>query len=136
MNLREPSDRGFPERDLVPARILTEDMDCSSVEYTDRCCALFAAMFQTLQQDLSAKLPSLRSGSAGAAIKSWNDHMCDMGSETRTKFFEEVQSRYQLVSTGNNGRDRQTKAEVFNRFLTRSKRRRAKRAPMSIATRQ
>ncbi|KAG1732293.1 hypothetical protein EDB19DRAFT_1912133 [Suillus lakei] len=97
MNFREPSDEGFPERDLVPARILTQYTDCSQAEYTARCSALFAAVFHTIQQDLSAKLPSPHSGSAGAAIKSWNDQMCDMRSAARTKFFEKVQSRYQLI---------------------------------------
>ncbi|KAG1769565.1 hypothetical protein EV702DRAFT_1271245, partial [Suillus placidus] len=97
MNLREPSDTGFPKRDLVPARILTEDMDCSQAEYTARCCALFAAIFHTIQQDLTPMLPSLRSGSAGAAIKSWNDQMCDMRSTARTEFFEKVQSEYRSI---------------------------------------
>ncbi|KAG2138999.1 hypothetical protein DEU56DRAFT_330798 [Suillus clintonianus] len=97
MNLREPSDTGFPKRDLVPARILTDYMDCSQAEYTARCCALFAAIFHTLQQDLSPMLPSLGSGSADAAIKSWNDQMCDMRSTARTEFFEKVQSEYQSV---------------------------------------
>jgi hypothetical protein len=69
MNLCEPSDSGFPKRDIVPAHILTEDMDCSQVEHTARCCALFAAIFYTLQQDLSAKVSSLHSDSTGATIK-------------------------------------------------------------------
>ncbi|KAG1728001.1 hypothetical protein EDB19DRAFT_1748489 [Suillus lakei] len=90
MNLREPSDEGFPERDLVPARILTQYMDCSQAEYTARCSALFVAIFHTIQQDLSAKLPSPHSGSAGAAIKSWNDQMCDVRSAAHTKFFEKI----------------------------------------------
>lgn len=97
MNLREPSDFGFPERDLVPARILTENMDCSQAEYTARCCALFAAIFYTLQQDLSAKVSSLHFDSTGAAIKYWNSRMCDMRLPARVKFFEKVQSRYQVI---------------------------------------
>jgi hypothetical protein len=96
MNIREPSDSGFPKRDLVPARILTEDMDCSQVEYTARCCALFAAIFHTLKQDLSAKASS---DSPRTTIKFWNDQMCNMRSLSRTKFFERVQTRYQMVST-------------------------------------
>lgn len=134
MNLREPSDFGFPKRDLVPASILTENMDCSQAEYTARCCAFFAAIFYTLQQDLSAKVSSLHFDSTGAAIKYWNSRMCDMRSPARAKFFEKVQSRYQVVSTYDDGRDRRTEAEVLNRFLTRSKGQRAKKAP--IATRQ
>ncbi|KAG0702724.1 hypothetical protein DFH29DRAFT_920145 [Suillus ampliporus] len=97
MNLREPSDStGFPKRDSVPARILTEDMDCSQAEYTARCCALFGAIFKTLQDDLlTARLPRSGSGSPDEAIKTWNDQMCDMRSKFRTGFFEKVRSRYQ-----------------------------------------
>lgn len=105
MNLREPSDFGFPKRDLVPASILTENMDCSQAEYTARCCAFFAAIFYTLQQDVSAKVSSLHFDSTGAAIKYWNSRMCDMRSPARAKFFEKVQSRYQVVSTYDDGRD-------------------------------
>ncbi|KAG1737634.1 hypothetical protein EDB19DRAFT_1909614 [Suillus lakei] len=76
MNLREPNDSGFPVRDPVPARILTEDMDCTQAEYTARCCVLFTAIFQTLQQNLSSRLPTLRSANADATIKAWNDEMC------------------------------------------------------------
>jgi hypothetical protein len=133
MNLREPSDSGFPKRDLVPARILTEEMDCSQAVYTARCCALFAAIFHTLQQDLSAKVSSLHSDSTGAAIKYWNNRMCDMRSPARAVFFEKVQTRYQVVSTNNDGHDRRTEAEVLNRSLTRLARRtRAKRAPIAM----
>ncbi|KAG0700650.1 hypothetical protein DFH29DRAFT_930758 [Suillus ampliporus] len=96
MNLRELSDTGFPKRDSVPARILTEYMDCSQAEYTARCCALFGAIFKMLQDDLlTAKLPQLGSGSPDEVIKIWNDHMCDMRSKVRTEFFEKVRSRYQ-----------------------------------------
>ncbi|KAG1762984.1 hypothetical protein EV702DRAFT_1052031 [Suillus placidus] len=95
MNLRDPNDPGFPMRDLVPARILTEDMGCTQAEYTARCCAFFTATFQTLEQDLTSKLPRLRSGSPDPAIKSWNDEMCNMRSEARTEFFQKVQSQYE-----------------------------------------
>jgi hypothetical protein len=82
-------------RDVVPASILTEDMGCTQAEYTARCCAFFTAIFQTLQQDLSNRL---HSSSPDAVMKSWNDEMCDMRSEARTKFFQKVQSQYQEVS--------------------------------------
>ncbi|KAG2152688.1 uncharacterized protein EDB93DRAFT_1327626 [Suillus bovinus] len=99
MNLRDPSDPGFPMRDVVPARILTEDMGCTQAEYTARCCAFFTAIFQTLQKYLSDEFPRLRSQASGpdAAIKSWNDEMCDMRSEARTKFFQEVQDLYEKI---------------------------------------
>ncbi|KAG1776127.1 hypothetical protein EV702DRAFT_1231141 [Suillus placidus] len=97
MNLRDPSDPGFPMRDLVPARILTEDMGCTRAEYTARCCAFFTAIFQTLEQDLTSKLPRLRSGSPDPTIKSWNDEICNMRSEARTEFFQKVQYQYQEI---------------------------------------
>ncbi|KAG2146282.1 hypothetical protein DEU56DRAFT_787283 [Suillus clintonianus] len=86
MNIREPSDTGFPIRDTVPARILTEEMDCTQAEYTARCCALFTAIFQVLRQELLVR--------SGSGITSWNDDMCEMGSEVRNEFFQKVQSLY------------------------------------------
>ena len=104
MNLREPSDRGFPRRDDVPARILTENMGCSQAEYTARCCALFAALFHTLQFELVALLPrTTRTHTSDNAIKVWNDRMCNMRSKARADFFKRVQTRYQMVSTGEHG---------------------------------
>ncbi|KAG1847975.1 hypothetical protein C8R48DRAFT_730899 [Suillus tomentosus] len=94
-NLREPSDLGYPMRDLVPARILTENTGCTAAEYTAHCCAFFTAISQTLQQVLSSKLLELHSGSPDPVIKSWNNEMCDMRSKARTDFFQKVQSRYQ-----------------------------------------
>ena len=104
INLREPRDAGFPKRDDVPARILTENTECSQAEYTARCCALFAAIFQTLQLELVALLPRDTGDNADCdAIKVWNDDMCDMCSEARADFFEKVQTQYQKVSTGEHG---------------------------------
>ena len=107
MNLREPSDAGFPNRDDVPARILTDITECSQAEYTARCCALFAAIFQTLQLELVALLPRATRAhtrdDADDAIKVWNYRMCDMGSEARVDFFEKVETEYQNVSTGEHG---------------------------------
>ncbi|KAG2141416.1 uncharacterized protein EDB93DRAFT_634537 [Suillus bovinus] len=99
MNLRDPRDQGFPMRDLVPARILTEDTDCTQAEYTARCRAFFTAIFQTLQEDLSSKLPQLCSGNPNPVIKSWNDQMCNMGSNARSEFFQKVHFRYQETLT-------------------------------------
>ncbi|KAG2140084.1 hypothetical protein DEU56DRAFT_798548 [Suillus clintonianus] len=91
MNLRVPSDKGFPKRDAVPARILTEKLDCTRAEYTARCCALFTAIFQALRQRLSN---NHRLGS-DSQIKWWIDEMCDMRSGARTEFFEEVRYLYE-----------------------------------------
>ncbi|KAG2141144.1 uncharacterized protein EDB93DRAFT_639299 [Suillus bovinus] len=95
MNIRDSRDRGFPTRDLVPARILTEDTDCTQAEYTARCCAFFTAIFETLREDLDSKLPRLRSSNPDPVVKSWNDQMCDMRSNARSEFFQKVHSRYQ-----------------------------------------
>ncbi|KAG1784931.1 uncharacterized protein HD556DRAFT_1451244 [Suillus plorans] len=97
MNLRELSDRGFPNRDPVPACILTEcTMDCTETEYTARCYAFFTAIFQVLWWDLGSKIPALDSRDLDVAIKAWNDEMCDMHSEARTKFFEMVDFQYNM----------------------------------------
>ncbi|KAG2116779.1 hypothetical protein DEU56DRAFT_984909 [Suillus clintonianus] len=93
MNLREPSDDGFPERDPIPARILTEKTDCAQTEYTTHCCALFTAIFRALTKELGSK-PSLPPGDP---ITSWNDKMCDVRSKARTKFFQTVESLYEKI---------------------------------------
>lgn len=98
MNLRELSDIGFPNRDPVPARILTEcTTDCTEAEYTARCYAFFTAIFQVLWWDLGSKIPALDSRDLDAAINAWNDEMCDMHAEARTKFFEMVDFQYNMV---------------------------------------
>jgi hypothetical protein len=106
MNLRGESENGFPARDVVPSRILTEGMHCSRAEYTARCCAFFAAIFRTLTKELTELTPSrLRSGRADmpTVINKWNNRMCDMRSADRTKFFNEVDTECSAVRTSDYG---------------------------------
>ena len=97
MNLR-PVKNGFPRRDEVPARILTENLDVSSAHYGARCCAFFTAIFTVLKDYLLLFLNQHR-GNATAAIRAWNDYMCDMNMSTshRTAFFSIVESQYTAV---------------------------------------
>ncbi|KAH7884825.1 hypothetical protein F5I97DRAFT_1929649 [Phlebopus sp. FC_14] len=98
MNLRGKTERsGFPQRDDFPARALTENIDESEEQYTQRCCAFWIAIFHTLTRDLGNVL----SGKVAEAISNWNDEMSDMGSEKRRAFFEQAQQEYEkMVPTG------------------------------------
>ena len=99
MNIRERSDSGFPAQDAVPSSILTGDTECSQAEYTARCCAFFAAIFRTLEQELSGLTSRLRSGRLDIprVVKAWNDRMCKMGSADRTMFFDKVNMEHLAV---------------------------------------
>jgi hypothetical protein len=105
MNIREPSDSGFPTRDKVPSSILTEGMQCSQAEYTARCCAFFAAIFNILGGELSEMTLRTRSGRSEIAtvMENWSDKMCDMGSAYRTKFFDKVKTKYLTVRISDGG---------------------------------
>ncbi|KAH7905770.1 hypothetical protein BJ138DRAFT_1130306 [Hygrophoropsis aurantiaca] len=92
MNLRPIRDNGFPERDEIPSRILTEGLPKTAAEYTAQCCAFFTALFNTLRSDFN------KSGSDSdvtQAVNKWNEDMCDMGSEARRRFFDRVDAKYQ-----------------------------------------
>ena len=93
MNIRGKTDSGFPVRDKFPAEILTEDLR-SEDEYATRCCAFFAAIFETLEEVLK-KMPN------NQAIETWTNEMCDMhlGSTRRAEFFAQVRSKYLTVRT-------------------------------------
>ena len=95
MNLR-PVNNGFPQRDEVPSRILTENLDVSNAHYGARCCAFFTAIF-TILRDRLLKLLKDHQGDAATAIRAWNDFMCDMTSDHRAKFFDFVESEYNQV---------------------------------------
>jgi hypothetical protein len=99
MNIRERCDFGFPTRDVVPSSILTGDMECSQAKYTARCCAFFAAIFRTLEQELSGLTSRLYSGRSDIpkVVKAWNDRMCKVGSADRTTFFDKVNMEYSAV---------------------------------------
>ncbi|KAH7906207.1 hypothetical protein BJ138DRAFT_659186 [Hygrophoropsis aurantiaca] len=98
MNLRSADDKGYPERDNVPAIILTDLKEAEAVnedEYFARCCRCFEALFKTIQakfekapQDVETKREYIRD---------WNDSMCAMGSESRAAFFGRVQAQYDEI---------------------------------------
>ncbi|KAH7906209.1 hypothetical protein BJ138DRAFT_1163149 [Hygrophoropsis aurantiaca] len=95
MNLRSADDKGYPERDNVPAAILTDLKEAEAVneaEYFARCCHFFEALFKTIQakfeqapQDTETKREYIRN---------WNGSMCTMGSDSRAAFFDRVQAQY------------------------------------------
>ena len=89
MNLR-PVNNGFPQRDKVPTRILTENLNVSSAEYGARCCAFFTAIFNALNSYLSHFL-NHDNGDTTATIRKWNGTMCNMSSRVRAEFFDSVE---------------------------------------------
>ena len=97
MNLH-PVKNGFPQRDEVPAQILTENLDISSVHYRARCCAFFTAIFTVLKNYLRLFLKQHRDD-ATTAIRAWNDYMCDMDPSNghRAAFFNVVKTEYDKV---------------------------------------
>ncbi|KAH7904560.1 hypothetical protein BJ138DRAFT_1166310 [Hygrophoropsis aurantiaca] len=104
MNLRSVDDRGYPERDNVPATILADLMEAEAVtedEYFARCCRFFEALFKTIQakfeqapQDVETKREYIRN---------WSDSMCTMGSESRAAFFDTVQAQYNEIHMRSGG---------------------------------
>ena len=90
------TDNGFPSRDEVPAKILTEHLNVSSQLYEARCCTFFAVVFHLLGSELS-RLLEHASMDAVAAIDLWNKGMCDMLSNARSEFFGRVQSEYEWL---------------------------------------
>ena len=92
MNLR-PVRNGFPPRDEIPSKILTEDLDIPCKLYEARCSAFFAAIFRVLKVEL------LEENFMGAtdAISRWNERMCEVGSDFRTSFFGRIESEYNQV---------------------------------------
>ena len=95
MNLR-PTKNGFPQRDEVPAKILTDNFGVSSAHYGARCCAFFTAIF-TVLRDYLLNLLNQHQGDATTAIRVWNSSMCDMSSGGRAAFFNTVESKYNQV---------------------------------------
>ena len=95
MNLR-PTKNGFPQRDEVPAQILTENLDVSSAHYGARCCAFLTAIFIVLKNYL-LHLLNQHQDNATMAIRAWNRYMCDMSSGDRAAFFNNVELQYNQV---------------------------------------
>ncbi|QRV97659.1 hypothetical protein RhiJN_25678 [Ceratobasidium sp. AG-Ba] len=94
MNLQPEAkqDNTYPQRDLIPAQILTEDLWCSEQDYYRRCYAFFTALFQVLRSHL---LEFRKAGSKPAEIIiAWSHFMCDTESDFRQQFFIDLYTRY------------------------------------------
>ncbi|KAF9239629.1 hypothetical protein BU15DRAFT_74483 [Melanogaster broomeanus] len=90
MNLRPEQDRtGFPDRDPIPARLLTEGHTTAEA-YGIRCCAFFTAIFQALHASLS-KLQK-DTGDDQSAVQKWNTDMNTPCSTERATFFKQVRT--------------------------------------------
>ena len=93
MNIRSQSDtQGYPERDNVPANILTRYC-ATKRQYRIQCFAFFAAIFKVLRISLKKKKKKKQ--------PSWCKDMCEIGSSTRTSFFVDLEKVYLQVSTIN-----------------------------------
>ncbi|KAB5592442.1 hypothetical protein CTheo_4089 [Ceratobasidium theobromae] len=105
MNLRNRREEyTFPERDDIIADILTgrrlKDGQWTSSpptvdEYRNICYALFTAIFRVLKSTFKGYL--LTMGDSRRLIDHWNNEMCNLGSERRKQWFEEVKNEYDNV---------------------------------------
>ncbi|KAG9097770.1 hypothetical protein FS749_005549 [Ceratobasidium sp. UAMH 11750] len=100
INLRSKNESGnpFPDRDDVPARILTEGLDCSEKAYSRRCTAILTALLQLL----NLCLLELREkcNTREEIVMAWSEKMCNMGSNARSEFFANLDQAYQEVRQG------------------------------------
>ena len=92
MNLR-PVRNGFPPRDEIPSKILTENLDIPCKLYEARCSACFAAIFRLLKSEFVDT-----SMGTTEAISRCNKDMCEVRSDFRTRFFSRMESEYNTVS--------------------------------------
>ncbi|KAI9568063.1 hypothetical protein HD554DRAFT_2172787 [Boletus coccyginus] len=98
MNLRGENDKlGFPGRDPIPSQILTQFPPTEGA-YRIICYAFFTALFDTLEEYLSAG-HVIRN--AKASVMRWVRQMCNMSdppeSTARAGFFYKVSKRYSKV---------------------------------------
>lgn len=97
INVRSAEDTSsYPQRDGIPADILADTLNCSEVEYTDRCVAFFHALFDTLRSEL-VKL-SASEGTPRKVIDAWSEKMCRLDSNNRAEFFKVLHRKYKKVS--------------------------------------
>ena len=114
MNLRPADDsKNFPLHDEVPARILTEGLNTTTVDYEIRCCAFFTAVFKTLREDLLRSLERVLND-FDQAVRLWNADMHVDSPEARNEFFERVRSECEKVCRG---RDTEKYADVVSSFV-------------------
>ncbi|KAG9104117.1 hypothetical protein FRC06_005233, partial [Ceratobasidium sp. 370] len=103
INIRSKDDNGnpFPDRDEVPADILTKDLKiCSEKDYSRRCTAMLTALLQVLKRYL-LELRGKHS-TREELVKAWSERMCDMGSDARSQFFAGLAQAYQEIREGRN----------------------------------
>ncbi|KAH7902988.1 hypothetical protein BJ138DRAFT_1120865 [Hygrophoropsis aurantiaca] len=100
MDLRSVNDNGFPERDDIPATILTEEFGFDKDVYFARCCHFLEALFKAIQTEFQSVPRDAKPESVGDFIRNWNEGMCSMGSRSRATFFDRVRAAYnQIPST-------------------------------------
>ncbi|KAF9232755.1 hypothetical protein BU15DRAFT_67188 [Melanogaster broomeanus] len=108
MNLRPAEDKtGFPDRDPIPAGLLTPD-NMTAEAYGTRCCAFFTAIFRSLLDTLSRAVRDA-AGDELSAVREWNKDMSDLCSTHRHEFFEQVKTivdevRHFSATAGSSGR--------------------------------
>ncbi|KAF9239620.1 hypothetical protein BU15DRAFT_74474 [Melanogaster broomeanus] len=91
MNLRPVEDNtGFPDRDPIPARLLTDDYTTAEA-YGTRCYAFFTAIFRALHDSLSRELQK-DTGDEQSAVQKWNKDMSKPCSAERLEFFKQVKT--------------------------------------------
>lgn len=91
INLRPSLDKtGYPPRDVLPAAILTKNLE-TEADYSARCCAFFAAVFTMIREYMSSRLDS---GSLDDALEQWNESMCNLMSKDRVQFFARLKTTY------------------------------------------
>ena len=100
INLRGEKDQlGFPLRDPIPSKILTE-FPPTEKEYRIVCYAFFTALFDTLEEYFNT--PHATRNTKGS-IMSWVRRMCDMSdpprSTVRVDFFNKLLHAYTKVRT-------------------------------------
>ncbi|KAG9082438.1 hypothetical protein FRC06_005070, partial [Ceratobasidium sp. 370] len=89
----------YPDRDEVPAKILTEGIkELSEKQYNRRCTAILTALLRVLKMFLLNFWKAC--GTRERVVEIWSQHMCDMTSNSRRIFFLEVEKVYEEIMKG------------------------------------
>ncbi|KAF8606157.1 hypothetical protein BDV93DRAFT_362289 [Ceratobasidium sp. AG-I] len=95
INVRGPLDlNSFPNRDDIPADMLTSQLDDSEHDYNRRCLAFLMAVYATLRDFLDSYK---RVAGTGGIAQRWNDSMCNLDSPDRDMFFSRMKRKYNLA---------------------------------------
>ncbi|KAG8738463.1 hypothetical protein FRC10_006809 [Ceratobasidium sp. 414] len=102
LNLRSKMESGdpCPDRDEIPAHILTANLNCTEQEYSRRCGAFLTALLRVLKIYLLVEFRK-EGGTREDIIKAWSRSMCDMTSDSRRRFFSDVRTEYEPVKLSN-----------------------------------